>query len=401
MDAGWDLRQSLERLFPRRVIEDTQRKWRQGLSELVTADGDLLKTLQGEDIDSRIGQYKIFRNLFEGLRNGRLVAFGYFKNVQAPLEYIQPTKWIILNRLCLDGSRAESWEGGGYGSYCSVSIYPTLRSPNASEIIAGQLLGNVIRQFALCDPEIEVACFDGSEPHTFRLIDHVNKCGSGAVLVRPVDDEGSIAESLSGLPSDSPGAAGALERALPILFNRIAALSSLLVHGRLIATAIAEGDHSETRLRIPPAEFERPSLRLCLATGDIWQEADGSARRIFHALRLAKPIDVHALPESSAETVSARPGGRKSQYNWEKAVNHAFARLMMEHQSEAERITSAADLYRAIRLSFEELAERDELGSRRAIPRDEDAIKSHMEKYNRPLLDEIQGRKNCTGTAPG
>lgn len=333
----------------------------------------------------------VFDELKEWMRSGRLVALGRAGSVTEPRKQVEESQWAALTEFDEASSSVSDANGNGF---CGVIIYTILEAPGAAALIGPCTLASALEEYVLRDPEVysRPGRVKGWTPANLR--DAVGSMGDGRCLIHLTDDASAIEKDLTSFHNPFGKWWGNGTHAIRVntLASRLAALSGLLLRGEMRATGVADGDKEERSAEISREDLRKPSTRLCLASGDIWQVVSARrSRRLFHAVRVEHAEDdANGIGQESQEAASVTLGrtpvkkkrGRGPVYDWDAVVPAAIAKAM---GGKCGKVKSHMDLYKIIR---------EEFGARSPSPppedpEKEDTIKRHMDTKYRWLLDAI------------
>lgn len=233
-----------------------------------------------------------------------LIAYGTPMHPPGPRRKIETWEWQEITHFCLGLSRIGDAAGP---IFKNVSVFPVLFAPNVDEELFGFSLWDLVNCYVLDDPQILKAYWPlyvagRPMPPTLRKL---LASKQGSMFRMPlIWGERALADGLDFLDHEFPR-----ERILrtfdtaTVMASRLAALGYLLASGKVAVVGIGS-DATETV--IPPARFKSADLRLCLATGNIWEERNGEKTPLFQAVVLERP------QEGARRTAPKNNGGRPS-----------------------------------------------------------------------------------------
>lgn len=288
--SGWPISEAIDKLVPRsdlkawRAAEQTLEALPSssgssfldgGLRDGAAADDSLRDRRDVAQRAVKEARERVLRLLKDLGFRGCIVGMGRPDRDSAPPEIIPQDRWLGFSEF----NEERSVVTHGNDGFLSVVVYPVLASPRAGEAIAGKQLSDILHYFVLHDPEIEVLC-EAVHPAPAALSDLIGRSGDGGYLVPVSESAREIERALHSVP---------LEAVRPVLASRLAALGRLLLGGNLALTGFHDGNAAEEEVEVSASELRKPSMRLCLATGDLCRADDGEKRRLYHLVRIEMP----------------------------------------------------------------------------------------------------------------
>lgn len=394
MAAGWSIAEAIKTIVDRGLLGE----WKEALKEredLPEHSG--IAILGGGDPDNpyidrdeaihreRLANAKervahtrraVFDDLKELMRHAPLVARGHTGSVTGPPVQITESQWAALTEFNETASAVFGSDGSGFHG---VTIYPILEAPGAAALIEPCSLASALDEYVLRDPEVSMQIDGAKGGLPANLRDVVGSLSDGRCLIHLTGDASVIKRDLNSFlePTGNHWWHHNHTDRIDTLASRLAALGGILIRGELRAVGFANGDKEENSTDIGREDLLKPGTRLCLATGDIWREQEGEKQQLFHTVQLASP-------QGSAEASRKKTGGGIPGHDWNAVIPMTIANALLE----GKIVTSHASLYREIANQFEALE--------KAVP-SRDAIKQHMVRHHRRLLDAIRDANRAGG----
>lgn len=339
MQAGWDIKTAIARLVPNkdrsrwdtaeRACEDASNasspSWFSGGRDALD-ENDAMVSREHRLRRARDEAREVVLATLKRLGQDGLVVGEGRRNAQAAEPEIIPAdRWIGFSEF----NEKTSILCNGPSGFYSVLVFPALAARDASERISGKILLDILHDFVLRDPEIEALYAGQACPAPLILCDVVGEAGDGACLVPMTGSARAMKAALRSMPAFQGKAdqSALPDAVLDVLAARLAALGGLLIDGAVTVRAITDGDPDETFVSLSSDHWGKPSCRLCLATGDIWQEREGQKARLFHSVRVERPSEGASSPSGAAvEGEKRNTGGKPPDASLREAFDALIAR---------------------------------------------------------------------------
>lgn len=304
---GWTLAEAFERLVPEKILCRSREAWEHARSVNARVnDGTSWITTPGYDLDRAHRQSAMLRQVqteagqlefavFDHLRSlashGKVAGFGILGGTTGDAVAIRADQWAGFDGHMTEvsgvGWRSRSGALRITDSYFSVHLYPTLRAPNAADLVAGSPLRALLEDNVFADAEAEKRLQDGllsdgpppkiCLPQTGDAPLLVDLSGRVSYIRRQIADL-NLVERV-GLATAFTGSDLA-DRWLDVVADRLVALSELIATSAVGFTGIVPG--GAARDIIPSIVIETGQLLLCLTSGRLYDAEDRSAPAYDH-----------------------------------------------------------------------------------------------------------------------
>jgi hypothetical protein len=281
--------------------------------------------VQAELDDARRNILTPLRN---NLRHGHLVAWGNKNGIHGDRLRIPAHLWSSL--FLLEEANVAATPTEPPETFWAVEIFPVLTSPERAELIAGRALRDIVKDHIFEDPVV-VKLAKGATPNAAPAL-----LWQDAELPRlpAVDDIDQLRCIFQGYWKGAhPTRDGnAFDKLAGAVASRFAALARLLRTRVVSVEGTSATKGTGQIVAITDDLFRQSGTRICLATGDIWAEAEGhQVERLFESVEIKAPRAVVTEASEGATTANNRPrGGRPRKDFWPVVLNRTLTDKLLE-----------------------------------------------------------------------